>query len=95
MSIIPTILNIYQDKKQGGASIREGASVRTNTVHHLFTFTYRDVITCCQKLAFLPIKFNKEGGGGPFSRHAAIWLFHFKKDGIDVFKKYIPAGGIQ
>ena len=32
LSIIPRILNIYQVKKQVGASIREGASIRINTV---------------------------------------------------------------
>ena len=32
LSIIPRILNIYQVKKQRGASIREGASIQINTV---------------------------------------------------------------
>ena len=32
-SIIPRILNIYQVRKQRGASIREGVSVRINMVH--------------------------------------------------------------
>ena len=32
LSIIYRAFNIYQVKKQGGASIREGASIRINTV---------------------------------------------------------------
>ena len=34
-NIIPRVLNIYQVKKTGGVSIREGASIRINTVHGL------------------------------------------------------------
>ena len=33
LDIITGILNIYQVKKQKGASIREGASIRINTVY--------------------------------------------------------------
>ena len=39
MSNIPRILNIYQVKKQGRASIREGASIRINTVLLLYRYT--------------------------------------------------------
>ena len=39
LSIIPRILNIYQVKKPGGVSIREGASIRINTVYKILKIT--------------------------------------------------------
>ena len=38
LSIIPRILNTYQVKKTGSASIREAASIRLNRVNHAITF---------------------------------------------------------
>ena len=39
-SIIPRNLNIYQVTKHGGALVREGASIRTNTVCMLQQICY-------------------------------------------------------
>ena len=44
LGIIPRILNIYQVKKAGGASIREGASIRINTVLSFFNLVARRAV---------------------------------------------------